>query len=245
MERKTFIILLIGLFMAGLGVSYAGNQMFQRVQLKPIVIQGIVEINAIGKDLQPEDEGNIIKAYDIDTHQVEIKDSSASFNGVSVVQYKPTRESLEGASEIEQKSYLVNVTILSKNKGNAFVLFEGDSASYKIILDTQDKSIRVYEYKNGLFWKGWKKSYPIALYRNYEIYLGDFGSSSTSRGQLKITESKFKNGCSVGKTTVVSTSFEKMGLDSIADAKLLKFYVGAEASTVSFFNEVINIFEDV
>lgn len=239
---------LIGLLAAGLLIlfsvpSYA-YQMYQRVQVKPVPIQGVIEISSSGKDVQEEDEGNIKNAYNVDVHQVNIKDSLGKFNGVNVVQYVPTRESFNGAQGIEQKFYEVKAVILSKNKGKAFVIFAGENASYKIILDADNKLISVEEYQNGALAKSWKQSSNIALYKTYDIYLEDLGAGY-DRGRIVIQENKFNNGISLGSTKIVSAYLKDMGLDSISDNQLLNFFVGAESSTVSFFDEEIKIFEDV
>ena len=244
MRRIIEVLGVVGLLILCSGVSYAA-QMYQRVQVKPVVVQGLVEISSSGKDVQDDDEGNIQKASNEDVHQVTINDSSAKFNGINVVQYVPTRESIEGAQLIEQKFYGVTAAILSKNKGKAFVIFAGEHASYKIILDADNKLVSVEEYQDGALSKTWKKSFNIALYKTYEIYLEDLGDSGDSRGRLVITENKFTNGISLADTKVVSSYLEDMKLDPISDDQLLNFFVGAESSTVSFFDEEIKIFEDV
>ncbi len=244
MKKMIEILGVAGLLILCSGVSYA-VQMYQKIQVRPVPVQGAVEINFVGKDVQEEDEGNILKAYDVDVHQVNIKDSTAKFNGVNVVQYVPTRESLIGAAGIEQKFYQVKVAIESKNKGKAFVIFAGERTSYKIILDADNKLISVEEYQDGALAKSWKKSFNIALYKTYEIYLEDLGDSVDSRGRLVITENKFTNGISLDDTKVVSSYLEDMKLDPISDDQLLNFFVGAESSTVSFFDEEIKIFEEV
>ena len=244
MKKVTGVLAAVGLLILYSGISYA-SQMYQRIQVKPVIVQGLVEISSSGKDVQDDDEGNIKKAYDVDVHQVNIKDSPGRFNGVNVVQYVPTRESFNGAQGIDQKFYEVRAVILSKNKGKAFVIFAGTSASYKIILDADNKLVSVEEYQNGQFSKSWKKSFNVALYKTYEIYLEDLGDSGDSRGRLVITEHKFTDGIALGDTKVVSSYLEDMKLDPISDNQLLDFFVGAEASTVSFFDEEIKIFEDV
>ena len=104
MRRIIEVLGVVGLLILCSGVSYAA-QMYQRVQVKPVVVQGLVEISSSGKDVQDDDEGNIQKAYNVDVHQVNIKDSPGRFNGVNVVQYVPTRESFNGAQGIDQKFY--------------------------------------------------------------------------------------------------------------------------------------------
>lgn len=244
MKKMIGVLAASGLLILGSGISYA-SQMYQRIQVKPVLVQGAVEINSAGKDVQEEDEGNIKKAYNVDVHQVNIKDSPGRFNGLNVVQYVPTRESIWGARLIEQKFYRVMVAILSKNKGKAFVIFAGENASYKIILDADNKLISVEEYQDGQLSKSWKKSFNIALYKTYEIYLEDIGEDSDSRGRVVIKEYKFDKGVSLGETTIVSAYLKDMELDPISDNQLLNFFVGAESSTVSFFDEEILIFEDV
>lgn len=244
MKKIIGVLAASGLLIFGSGISYA-SQMYQRIQVKPVPVQGAVEINSAGKDVQEEDEGNIKKAYNVDVHQVNIKDSPGRFNGLNVVQYVPTRESIWGAQLIEQKFYRVTAAIMSKNKGKAFVIFAGENASYKIILDADNKLISVEEYQDGQLSKSWKKSFNIALYKTYEIYLEDLGEDGDSRGRVVIKENKFDKGVSLGTTTIVSSYLKDMELDPISDNQLLNFFVGAESSTVSFFDEEILIFEDV
>src|SRR3989338_5069160 len=204
MRRIIEVLGVAGLLILCSGVSYA-VQMYQKIQVRPVPVQGAVEINSVGRDVQEEDEGNIKKAYDVDVHQVNIKDSTAKFNGVNVVQYVPTRESLIGATDIDQKFYKVKAVILSKNKGKAFVIFGGESASYKIILDADNKLVSVEEYQNDTLAKSWKKSFNIALYKTYEIYLEDLGDSVDSRGRIVITENKFTNGIFLDDSKVGSS----------------------------------------
>lgn len=238
--KKVIGVLVVGLLILYSGISFA-SQMYYRIQIKPVPVQGVVEISSSGKDVQDEDEGNIKKAYNVDVHQVNIKDSLGKFNGVNVVQYVPTDESVSGGEGAAQKFYEVKAVILSKNKGKAFVIFAGEYESYKIILDADNKLITVEEYQDGQLSKSWKKFFNIALYKTYDIYLEDLGTGY-DRGRIMIQEIRFDNGISVGDTMLVSSYLKDMGLDSISDNHLLDFFVGAESSTVSFFDEEIKMF---
>ena len=240
---------LIGLLAAGLLIlfsvpSYA-YQMYQRVQVKPVIIQGVAEISSLGKDVKEEDEGNILKAYNVDVHQVNINDAAAKFNGVNLVQYVPTNDNIAGAS-VEQKFYKVKVAILSKNKGKAFVVFAGKSASYKIILDADKKLVSIEEYQSGGLVKSWEKSFNIRLYKVYQIYFYDEGASYASdRGKIEIEEYSSNNGVSFSTVNVIESSLNDLKLDPISDDELFDFFVGAESSAVTFFDEEIRIFSDV
>jgi len=232
MKKAWFLIIFLILALSYVGTIYA----MDRVKLLPEPITGEIDIYNIGKDEHPAMYD--ASEYSVGVHEVTINNEGSRYNGINMVEYRPT--GMDVFEDEANEWFSVCVSLFPGESQNAFVMLQSFVVAgphyripytYKVTLNANRQQIIVEEFKEATLLRRWTFPYNIRVYRVYEVSIGNSG--------FAVNERKTNNTIASTVSEVIHKRFDEIGFDIISPATPpnIKILAGTLGARAKFFYE--------